>query len=367
MINRVQQPSMLIDLAQARRNIRKMKQKADANHLIFRPHFKTHQSATIGELFRNEGVRQITVSSVQMAQYFAQNGWTDISIAFPVNLNEAGAINDLAEKISLNILLDSEFVAEQLHHQIRFSCGVFIKIDTGYGRAGILWDDFEAVKSLINKVKSLGRFSLKGLLVHDGNTYHAHSQEEILQIRALSQKRIRTLKEKVGLQNELLVSVGDTPSCSIIDTFEGVDEIRPGNFVFYDLMQLNAGVCSEFDIAAFMQCPIVGVYKEKNQIIVYGGGIHFSKDFLMWGAEKVFGALIQPGTDVSQRKIMKSCFLRSLSQEHGIVQANQQLIESVQIGDPLLFVPVHSCLTASIASNYFDFQGNRIEKYWSTN
>jgi len=34
----------------------------------------------------------------------------------------------------------------------------------------------------------------------------------------------------------LLISYGDTPSCSIAENFDEVDEIRPGNFVFYDVM-----------------------------------------------------------------------------------------------------------------------------------
>ncbi len=76
-----------------------MAQKAKAHNLIFRPHFKTHQSAEIGNWFKDEGVNKITVSSVQMAEYFAESGWKDILIAFPVNIRETEQINRLASKI----------------------------------------------------------------------------------------------------------------------------------------------------------------------------------------------------------------------------------------------------------------------------
>jgi hypothetical protein len=44
-----------------------------------------------------------------MAQYFVDDGWNDITVAFPVNLREAGIINELAGRIQLNLLAeDSE-------------------------------------------------------------------------------------------------------------------------------------------------------------------------------------------------------------------------------------------------------------------
>jgi D-serine deaminase-like pyridoxal phosphate-dependent protein len=53
-----------------------------------------------------KGVRAITVSSVQMAEYFAAAGWKDILIAFPLNWREMDAVNALAEKINLAVLVD---------------------------------------------------------------------------------------------------------------------------------------------------------------------------------------------------------------------------------------------------------------------
>ena len=70
--------------------------KAHANRLVFRPHFKTHQSHLIGQWFREEGVTKITASSLSMAAYFAEDGWDDITVAFPVNIREMDTINELA-------------------------------------------------------------------------------------------------------------------------------------------------------------------------------------------------------------------------------------------------------------------------------
>ena len=74
-LDQIDQPALLLDDDIARRNIDRMVVKAARNQVIFRPHFKTHQSAEIGEWFREKGIEKITVSSVEMAEYFANNGW----------------------------------------------------------------------------------------------------------------------------------------------------------------------------------------------------------------------------------------------------------------------------------------------------
>ncbi|MFP4059012.1 MAG: hypothetical protein ACLFUC_00845 [Bacteroidales bacterium] len=60
-------PTLLIDEQKCRANIEKMALRAQKNKVLFRPHFKTHQSATIGNWYRDHGVTAITVSSVKMA------------------------------------------------------------------------------------------------------------------------------------------------------------------------------------------------------------------------------------------------------------------------------------------------------------
>ncbi|MCK5222536.1 MAG: alanine racemase, partial [Candidatus Aminicenantes bacterium] len=65
------EPTLILDSAKCRKNIRSMLKKAAESEASFRPHFKTHNSREIGRWFREEGVDKITVSSVKMAGYFA--------------------------------------------------------------------------------------------------------------------------------------------------------------------------------------------------------------------------------------------------------------------------------------------------------
>ena len=95
----IEKPTLLLDKARALNNIERMAGKAARSEVRLRAHFKTHQSAEIGQWFRPYGVSTITVSSVDMALYFAEHGWNDITIAFPVNLRQIRTINMLARQV----------------------------------------------------------------------------------------------------------------------------------------------------------------------------------------------------------------------------------------------------------------------------
>ena len=108
------EPTMVLNEDVCKSNIARMAQKAKAARVTFRPHFKTHQSREIGEWFRASGVEKITVSSLNMAMKFAEWGWNDITVAFPVNCLEHEKINYLASRIRLNLLLAHSEGAQQL-------------------------------------------------------------------------------------------------------------------------------------------------------------------------------------------------------------------------------------------------------------
>ncbi|MCD4657809.1 MAG: alanine racemase, partial [Planctomycetes bacterium] len=133
-INEIAKPTLLVDIKRVRANIKRMAEKAKHNNITFRPHFKTHQSAEIGEIFRKYGVDKITVTSVEMAEYFAKFGWTDITIAMPVNLREIDNINKLSSKISLSLIVDSEFASKFLSENIISNVNIWIEINAGYNR-----------------------------------------------------------------------------------------------------------------------------------------------------------------------------------------------------------------------------------------
>ncbi|MGB1204528.1 MAG: alanine racemase [Chitinophagales bacterium] len=350
MLQNITKPTLLVDIQKCKANIAKMAQKAQKSKVIFRPHFKTHQSNEIGELFREFGVTKITVSSVDMAKFFAQNGWNDITIAFPVNILELEEINLLAKNIQLNLLVEAVEVAEILGKKMKHKVGIFIKIDTGYGRTGIDFRKTNKIDRLLTTIKPYSQLEWKGFLAHAGHSYKIRNDRTAIQkIYDECRDALQFLKQKYQPEYpQIIVSAGDTPTCSIVEKFEGLDEIRPGNFVYYDLTQWQIGSCDLDEIAVAMACPVVAKHADRNEIIVYGGGVHLSKDRLqLLNGQTVWGYATQLKTN-EWTNINRNTFVKSLSQEHGIVQTNTSFFDKIKIGDILAILPVHSCMAANL-------------------
>jgi len=344
----IAEPTLLIDKNRVVRNIDRMLERAKKFRTVLRPHFKTHQSVEIGEMFREMGVEAIAVSSVSMAEYFAGNGWMDVLIAFPVNLRQLGQIDALAGKIKLSILVDSLYSVKVLKHGITNSLDVFIKIDTGYHRSGLVSDDTE-IEEIVNGIDNSSLLNLKGFLTHAGHTYNAKGIVEIERIVEGSKNQLHKLQKKFP---ETIISWGDTPSCSLSENLFGFNELRPGNFVYYDAMQYHIGSCKMEDVAVAVACPVVSVFPQRGEMIIYGGAVHLSKEFIAADNNfKLFGYLVGLNDGKWQTPI-NGAWVSALSQEHGTVKMPKHELNKFKPGDLVGVIPVHSCLTANLLKNH---------------
>lgn len=364
MINLIE-PTLILDKRKCQKNIKQIVEKAQKHNVLLRPHFKTHQSHEIGRWFRDLGVEKITTSSLKMAEYFAQDGWQDITVAFPLNVHEIERINSLAEKITLNVLIVAPETIDWLAKELKFPVNVFIEVDCGDHRTGVKADDFSTIDSILSAINSNKLISFKGFLTHAGHSYAIREDKEAIEkLHQESINLITPLREKYSAQYpDLILSYGDTPTCSTTENFTGLDEIRPGNLVFYDLVQSDVGSCSREQIAVAMACPVVAKHPERNVFVIYGGAVHLSKDSTLFpNGERYFGKIVkltENGWDTAET----GAYLKSLSQEHGVVSASKEFIEEIKIGDFVGVLPVHSCLTADLNSSYLTLESEVISKF----
>lgn len=354
-------PTLFIDKIKCKENINNMLSKANRHNVELRPHFKTHQSLEIGSWFKDVGVKKITVSSVTMAEYFS-NQWNDITIAFPTNILEIDPINQLAKKITLNLSIENEESILFLCKHLKFKINVFLKIDVGYHRTGIAPTNFNLIDNILNKIEDNALIHFAGFLGHAGHTYSCRSKHDIIKIHKDSLDIMNTLKQKyIAKYPNVIVSLGDTPSCSVVETFSGVNEIRPGNFVFYDLTQNLIGSNLISQIAVAVACPIVAIHENRSEIVIYGGGVHLSKDRINDKDGLVFGRLAKR-LERGWGDVIPNTYIKSLSQEHGIVTAPKDEIKNYKIGDYVIILPVHSCMTSNLMKSYFTFDGQEISR-----
>ena len=112
---------------------------------------------------------------------------------------------------------------------------VFVKIDCGTHRVGVEPHTAEAIKvpRLISDSKNL---NFAGILTHAGHSYEARSKDEILAVARHERDPMVELAERLrsdGIEIPT-ISIGSTPTMSTIDHLKGIDEIRPGNYIFFD-------------------------------------------------------------------------------------------------------------------------------------
>jgi D-serine deaminase-like pyridoxal phosphate-dependent protein len=359
------EPTLLLDEAKCRKNIQRAAVKATKHALRFRPHFKTHQSLAIGKWFREVGVRAVTVSSLKMAKYFADGGWDDITIAFPFYAQQVPELNLLASRTHLNLVaVDPESLASlsALDHE----AGMYIKIDVGTHRTGLHPTDTAAIDQVVHAIMDRPKLQFKGFMAHAGHTYHVRGSTAINQITADSIQAMQEVKERCveqfGLQGEQVeISIGDTPGFSVGEGFGGVDEIRPGNLAFYDVMQTQIGSCSWEQIAVAMACPVVAKHADRCEVVIHGGAVHFSKDHITdENGQHSFGAVVQFGEGGWGSPIAGAKVVR-LSQEHGIIQTTPEEFDRFQLGGTVGILPIHSCLTADAMKSYTTLDGKVLD------
>ena len=218
------------------------------------------------------------------------------------------------------------------------------------------------VRRLANLVLSFTQLNLRGLLTHAGQTYHAHSKNEIMDLYQGSNSRMRLLKEQLEKRgvSGMEISVGDTPGCWLSEDLGQVDEIRPGNFLLFDAMMLDLGVCRSDEIAVCVACPVVSTYARRHEAVIYGGAIHLSKEMIERSSPSNYGYAVF-SKKASKWKVKPSNFVRSLSQEHGVVKLDKKSFDQIKIGDLLYIIPVHSCLVVAALKKYQTSDGKEIE------
>ena len=131
------------------------------------------------------------------------------------------------------------------------------------------------------------------------------------------------------------VSVGSTPTGEFCAEVPGVTEVRPGTYLFQDMMQVNTHACSSTleDVAAVIRVQVVSTCK-KGVVVIDCGCKSISTDV---GQDKVPYFLQGYGTVVGHPEL----HFERLSEEHGMLRPDGPC--SVKTGDILEIIPNQIC------------------------
>jgi D-serine deaminase-like pyridoxal phosphate-dependent protein len=359
-------PALVLDLERMRRNAGRMSARVRDLGARLRPHVKTHKCAEVARLQTEDTGAALTVSTLAEARFFAERGFTDLTYAVPVEPGKFAAAVELAFRgVSLALITDDPEIPASLDEAAGrrgVVLDVFLKVDCGYHRCGVEPGTPEA-REIPRRIAVARNLHFAGLLTHAGHSYHARTHEELLVIarreRDVTAEFARVLRVD-GIEVPT-VSVGSTPTMSVVDHLEGVDEARPGNYIFYDAFQVTLGSCASEDCALTVLAAVAHRDRVRRKVVIDAGAIALSKDR---GAAELdpacgFGRVLDlEGNDLGLR-------VNSVSQEHGVIEvADEELFDRLRVGTRVRVLANHSCLTAAQHPFYNVLEGERVVDKW---
>lgn len=299
----------------------------------------------------------ITVSTLAEAEYFAERGFRDITIAAGTTPQKLERVDALVNRgVRVNVITDDRDTALAIAAR-RAPLRALIEIDSGEARGGV--DPFG--DELLEIGRALGE-KLMGVLTHAGHSYECRTVEGIRRVAEQERNAVITAARRLrdaGLVCDV-VSVGSTPTMSHVERMDGVTEARPGVYMFGDLFQAAIESCTRDDIAVTVLASVIGRRPSRNQVLIDAGALALSKDRSTASTDQDagFGLVL----DLDGRPAFGECIIEQAYQEHGVAVGEEGRplpFESLSVGTKVRVAPNHSCLTAAAHDRYYVVDGAR--------
>lgn len=337
-------PHVVIDEASLLRNIATMAARV-GGHAQLHPHVKTHKSLEIARLQRQHGATGFTAARPYEALMLLEAGLGPVTLAYPMLCSEtiASLLHAADTPQDIRFIADSPETVAALatgaSRAGRKAC-VFLKVDVGLHRCGIDPDSATGTE-LARQIDANATLEFAGLLSHAGHAYGAGAPDKIVAIAGRELEIMATLRARLegdGLAVPC-VSIGSTPTIVANAGFEGVDQVRPGNYVFYDLTAVRLGLVDRRDIALGVAAQIISV--NKQFAVANVGSKTLSSDLGAHGTSTTtsFGEAWTPDSDTPLDVV-------KLSEEHAFLNYSGT---APAIGTPILILPNHSCPVANLS------------------
>jgi D-serine deaminase-like pyridoxal phosphate-dependent protein len=365
-LDSLQTPSLLLDIDRVRQNADAMQVRARHWRVRLRPHIKTHKCVEVAEIQLAGLPKAVTVSTLMEAQVFASHGFRDVTYAVPIEpgkFQRAASIAHECERLAVitdDLSLVNGLNAAAGHEQAVID--VFLDVDCGYRRTGVDPRSPE-VFHIVRAIRECSHLRFAGILTHAGHAYRCGTPQERLAVARQERDVMVELAARLRERDLAVpvVSIGSTPTMTAVDHLEGVDEIRPGNYVFFDAMQARLGSCRTGDCALSVLAAVVHRDLAGRKVVIDAGAIALSKDqgALELDPAAGYGRILNlEGHDLGMT-------ISSLAQEHGtIVVSDEGVVEKLPIGARVRVLANHSCLTAAQHAHYNVVSAGEVVDRW---
>ncbi len=353
-------PAVLIDRGRARANIARMQAAAAAHGVRLRPHAKTHKSPAIARWQVDAGAVGICCAKLGEAEVFAAAGFTNIRLPYPLNPSNASRVVALLDAgVDLSFIVDHPAVARGWSDAMRAArreVDVLVKVDVGFHRCGIDPHGGEAV-AFVRDVAALPGLRLRGLLSHAGHSYHAGTEAELDEIARDEAVTLGGLADAVRVAGVAIdeISVGATPTARFSVRQDGITELRPGNYVYFDRTQVGLGAATLADCALSVLATVVT--RPADRIILDCGSKTLAAD-----AARGFDHPLGHGVvfrDLRATEADPGLLVERLSEEHATVRVTGGATP-LQPGDRVRVLPNHSCVVSNLVDQAWLVEGEHV-------
>jgi D-serine deaminase-like pyridoxal phosphate-dependent protein len=358
-------PGLVLDIAKVKHNAERMSRRINQFAADLRPHIKTHKCIEVARIQTAGHSGAVTVSTLAEARAFATNGFSKITYAVPIESGKFAEAIEISRHCELSLITDDVEVPAQLNDaakQADARLDLFLKVDSGYHRCGVEPTNPEATE-IPRRIANASNLRFAGILTHAGHSYSCQTKAELFALakheRDVMADFAAALRQEVG--QVPIVSIGSTPTITSVDHLDGVDEVRPGNYIFFDAFQATLGSCSFDDCALTVLASVVHRDRVRRKVIIDAGAIALSKDRgpLSLNPDCGYGKVL----DLEGRDL--NLTVSEMSQEHGFVIAkDEHTFDRLKVGSRVRVLANHSCLTAAQHSHYNVLEGENIVDHW---
>ena len=354
-------PALILDVGKAENNVARLTKRMARLGVRLRPHVKTAKSVDVVRHLFQDQRPPITVSTVKEAEYFAGDGFTDITYAVGIAPDKIARVVSLCQRgADVQVVIDTTdqalALAAAASHGAKMP-GVLIEIDCDGHRGGLVPGDRNLLK-VANILRDAG-LDLRGVLTHAGESYGCRNGEGLAEAAEAERAAAVASAELLREQGHAcpLVSVGSTPTAHFARDLRGVTEVRAGVFMFFDLVMHGIGVCGIDDIALSVLATVIGHKAEKGWILVDGGWMALSRDrgTARHPIDQGYGLVC----DIEGRPY-PDLIVSDASQEHGIISVrpgSPQRLPEVAVGTRVRILPNHACATGAQHERYHVTRG----------
>jgi D-serine deaminase-like pyridoxal phosphate-dependent protein len=322
-------PFLLVDRDRLSGNVAAMAALARQRGVALRPHAKTHKCAEVARLQTEAGTTGLTVATVSEAQAFADAGFRELFLAYPlwVDAAKGARLRRLAEQASLLVGVDSVPGVRALATQLP-GCAVLLEVDSGHHRSGV--QPAEA-GDLAESALHCG-LEVRGVFTFPGHSYAPGAAADVAAQEAVALGTAAAAVSGRGIDVQV-VSGGSTPSAGHAHA-DVLTELRPGVYVFGDAQQWELGTTTRDRIA--LTCVATVVSRADGRVVLDSGSKVLGPDRAPWATGN--GRLLDhPDARVT-----------ALSEHHAVV-AWPPSSPAPELGTRLRVVPNHVCTAVNLA------------------